>query len=169
MKNAERNYYNDQILTNRNNIRKTWSIIETITDKNKGDQSKQTKFMLADGSVADDKLAVAEKFNDFFLNVGPNLAKKIPEQKQTPLDFLKTMMSNSIYLTPVTPSVIVNIMGSCKDSSPRFDDIKISPLHCALQYIADPLSYICNLSLTLGVFPDKLKIANVIPLFKKDN
>ena len=42
-------------------------------------------------------------------------------------------------------------------------------LHCVFNKIADPLSYICYLSLTLGVFPDKLKIANVIPLFKKDN
>ena len=33
LKNAERNYYNDQILTNRNNIRKTWSIIKTIINK----------------------------------------------------------------------------------------------------------------------------------------
>ena len=169
LKNAERNYYNDQILTNRNNIRKTWSIIKTIINKNKGDQIKQTKFMLSDGSVTDDKEAVAEKYNDFFVNVGPNLAKKIPEKKQNPLNFLKNVISNSIYLTPVTPSEVVNIMGSCKDSSPGFDDIKISPLRCALQHIADPLSYICNLSLTLGVFPDKLKIANVIPLFKKDN
>ena len=79
--NAESNYYNDQILTHRNNIRKTWSIIKTIINKNKGDQSKQTKFMLSDGSVTDDKQAV-EKFNDFFVNVGPNLAKKIPEQKK---------------------------------------------------------------------------------------
>ena len=38
--------------------------------------------MLSDGSVTDDKQAVAEKFNDFFVNVGPNLAKKIPEQKK---------------------------------------------------------------------------------------
>ena len=45
--------------------------------------------MLSDGSVTDDKQTVAEKFNDFFVNVGPNLAKKIPEQKQNPLDFLK--------------------------------------------------------------------------------
>ena len=80
------------------------------------------------------------------------------------------MWSVILYISPqVTPLEVVNIMGSCKDSSPGFDDIKISPLRCALQHIVDPLSYICNLSLTLGVFPGKLKIANVIPLFKKDN
>ena len=34
-------------------------------NKNKKDQNKQTKFMLSDGSVTDDKQTVAEKFNDF--------------------------------------------------------------------------------------------------------
>ena len=78
-------------------------------------------------------------------------------------------ISNTIYLSPVTPSEVISIMGSCKDSSPGFDDIKISPLCCVFQHIANPLSYICNLSLTHGVFPETLKTANVISLFKKDN
>ena len=76
LKNAERSYYNEQILTNENNIRKTRNIIKTIINKNKSDQNKQTKFMLSDGSVTDDKQTVAEKFNDFFVNVGPNQAKR---------------------------------------------------------------------------------------------
>ena len=79
------------------------------------------------------------------------------------------MIGNTIYPSPVTPSEVISIMGSCKDSSPGFDDIKISPLRCIFQHIANPLSYICNLSLTHGVFPETLKTANVIPLFKKDN
>ena len=62
---TERSYYNEQILTNENNIRKTWSIIETIINKNKSGQNKQTKFMLSDRSVTDGKQTVAEKFNDF--------------------------------------------------------------------------------------------------------
>lgn len=32
--------------------------------------------------------------------------------------------------------------------------------------IVVPLTYICNLSFQLGCFPDKMKIAKVIPLFK---
>ena len=75
LKNADRSYYNEQILTKENNIRKTWNIMKSIIDKNKSEQNKQTKFMLSDGSVTDDKQTVAEKFNDFFVNVGPNQAK----------------------------------------------------------------------------------------------
>ena len=32
--------------------------------------------------------------------------------------------------------------------------------------ITEPLTYVCNLSLTQGVFPDELKLANVLPLYK---
>ena len=41
LKNAERSYYNEQILTNKNDIRKIWSMIKTIINKNKSDQNKQ--------------------------------------------------------------------------------------------------------------------------------
>jgi len=36
-----------------------------------------------------------------------------------------------------------------------------------IDVIIEPFTYICNLSFTLGIFPDCMKIAKVIPLFKK--
>ena len=35
--------------------------------------------------------------------------------------------------------------------------------------ISAPLANIINLSLQKGIFPDKLKIANVIPIYKADD
>ena len=32
-----------------------------------------------------------------------------------------------------------------------------------------PITFIVNLSLSTGIFPDELKIAKVVPLFKKNN
>ena len=42
-------------------------------------------------------------------------------------------------------------------------------LKLCLSSITSPLVYILNLSLSQGVFPDELKIANVIPLYKADD
>ena len=39
-------------------------------------------------------------------------------------------------------------------------------LKCIIGSILKPLSYISNLSLSSGIFPDDLKIAKVLPLFK---
>ena len=42
-------------------------------------------------------------------------------------------------------------------------------LKWCVDYISEPLSYVCNMSLQEGLFPDELKIANVFPLYKCDD
>ena len=48
-----------------------------------------------------------------------------------------------------------------------FDSIPARLLKDAADYIASPLSYIFNMSLSKGVFPDAMKIAKVTPVYKK--
>jgi len=36
-------------------------------------------------------------------------------------------------------------------------------------YISNPLSEVFNISLSVGEFPDKLKLAKVIPVYKSDD
>ena len=42
-------------------------------------------------------------------------------------------------------------------------------LRLSSQLITQPLAFICNQALTEGVFPEQLKLANVIPLYKADD
>ena len=72
-------------------------------------------------------------------------------------------------MSPVLPTEICNIVRSLKNSAPGHDEIRMGPLRSALPYIDGLLTYLCNLSLSQGIFPDILKIANVIPLYKKDD
>ena len=39
----------------------------------------------------------------------------------------------------------------------------------SMAFVANPLVYICNMSLSEGVFPTQLKITNVVPLYKCDD
>ena len=45
----------------------------------------------------------------------------------------------------------------------------MSPIKETLDLLAAPLSLIHNLSFEHGVFPDKLKIAKILPVFKGDD
>ena len=47
------------------------------------------------------------------------------------------------------------------------DQISGKFLKDGVRMLAKPISDLCNLSLTLGSFPDTCKIAKVKPLFKK--
>uniref|UniRef100_A0ABM0MXI2 RNA-directed DNA polymerase from mobile element jockey-like n=1 Tax=Saccoglossus kowalevskii TaxID=10224 RepID=A0ABM0MXI2_SACKO len=48
-----------------------------------------------------------------------------------------------------------------------YDGIHLKLVKVAAEYIAEPIAYIINCSLSKGVFPDKLKKARVTPIFKK--
>ena len=105
----------------------------------------------------------------FFVNIGPQLAAKIGKQSRVPTSYLTNKQVNSIMLTPVTYEEVMKLINTSKNSAPGYDEVKIKPLQAANSIIAVPLAHIINLSVMNGVFPDMLKIANVVPLFKKED
>ena len=74
---AERKRFQDILEKNKHNIKKTWQIFKSIVNRNKKSQV-HSKFKLKDDTFTTDKSVISCKFNDFFVNIGPNLAKKIP-------------------------------------------------------------------------------------------
>ena len=56
-----------------------------------------------------------------------------------------------------------------KNSASGYDDISPMLMKTSFNHISVPLAHICNSSLTEGVCPDDLKLANVVPLFKADD
>ena len=142
--------------------------MKSIVNKNKSKQN-QSKFKLNDGSVTTNKLEICEKFNNFFIGIGPTLANKIPKQSQSLESFMTAQLFNSLYLSNVSHEEVINIVNYLKPSSPGYDEISADILRLILPSICKPLAYILNLSLTQGIFPTELKVANVIPLYKTDD
>ena len=168
MNKAEKDYYNELINLNKNDIKRTWTIIKEIINKNKK-RNVQTNFKMSDNTTTSDKLLIAETFNEFFINVGPNLAKSLKNINRVPEHYLKEPLLNTIFLAPVTDEELHEIFKNLKNSAPGYDEMKTEPLRNALPHYVNPLNYICNLSLHQGVFPDEMKVANVLPLYKKDD
>ena len=129
----------------------------------------QSRFKLSNGQVTDDKQIISEKFNDFFISVGPNLANKIPNQTKSPLSYLGDRLPNTIFLEPVSDEEVEGIVNNLKNSAPGYDEIIASILKFSLPVIRSPPTHILNLSLLEGVFRNELKIANVLPLYKADD
>ena len=165
---AGKQYYHELVTRNKDNMKKSWGIIKDIINKNKNPVHR-TKFKLSNGSVTTDKMSVSEHFNDFFINIGPNLAKSIPHVKRMPMSYLGDALQETIFLEPVTCEEINSIVSNLKNNATGSDDISAVYLKMSLPSIANPLVYICNMSLSEGVFPTQLKIANVVPLYKCDD
>ena len=99
------------------------------------------------------------------------MAKKIPVNKDKHFsDYITHHVVNSMFLEPVTEQEILNIVKLFKNKHSRgHDGIPMFLLKNVIHNILKPLSYICNLSLKNGIFPEDMKMAKVIPLYKKED
>ena len=114
---------------------------------------------------------VANKFCKYFTNIGPNLADKIAPASKSFQDFINSVPLDSLSsFHPVTAEELKQIAEGFRDGkAPGADNIPISIVKKTLDLISDPLLSIINLSFSSGVFPDRLKISKIIPIFKSDN
>ena len=123
------------------------------------------------GSVIKDKKEICNKFNDFFANIGSKLATQIkPVSNKTYDTFLKRRVLMSFSFTLVNENDVVKHLASLRTkNSAGVDGISVKLLKKLSPALINPLTLLINQSLVTGIFPNKLKIAKVLPLFKKDD
>ena len=111
---------------------------------------------------------VVDGFNEFFVNVGPKLAKEIknaPPEKSC-AEYIERN-PNSFYLETVEKNEIIDIVTKCKDkTSTDWNGIDMNLVKKVIDGIVNPLTHICNVSFISGIFPEKMKTAKVIPIYK---
>ena len=162
---AEQQHYDNLLKENKNNLKSSWRIMKEIISKNKS-TSPCSRFYINDSAnISNDKKEIADNFNSFFINVGPNLAKKISPTSQSRTSFM-TRNCNSMVVLPVNQSEIIDIIKNLKHSSPGWDAISANVVKVTYPCFIEPLAHIMNLSITQGIFPKELKLAKVIPLYK---
>jgi hypothetical protein len=71
-----------------------------------------------------------------------------------------------VFLVRGNPNVYLSTLFTHSKSTPDIDGISVKLLKFVSHEIAVPLSHIFNLSISLGIFPDKFKSARIVPVFK---
>jgi len=170
---AEKSYYENQFTGLKDNIKGTWRLIKNIiSNTGKITCTNNIDELLINGKITNDKFQMANKFNEYFVKVGSELASKIPSVSGDFRKYINNAQTSieSIFVQPTDPTEIANIVNNFKSNkSPGFDDIRPSVVKNIIQTIAQPLADIFNLSLSTGIFPDNMKTAKVVPIFKCDN
>ena len=83
-------------------------------------------------------------------------------------DYLKTEIDTVFQFQQVDENDILNIINNLTPkTSSGIDNLSIKHMKVIKYELAKPLTLITNQVLSSGIFPDKLKIAKVIPIFKK--
>ena len=123
------------------------------------------------GNYYDKPDEVAEHFNNFFVNIGQKLANEIPLSETSQCkSFLNHKVKNTIFLKPPRVNKNFNIINLLKSKKCGDDNVIPSYFVKVVGDILAPyLSYLFFLSFDFGIFPNFLKNASVIPIYKTDS
>ena len=171
LRTAEKEYYSKLLMDAKGNIKSTWKILNTIINKKTNTSKLPSHFECNEINIVS-KQSIADGFNNFFVDVGSNLDKKITvaDNAASIYDFMGQQCPNSMFINPVSEDEVVNIIKSCKHKhSKDCDDINMYVLSKVTDQIVKPLVHIFNLSFSSGIFPSEMKTAKVIPVFKSGN
>lgn len=164
LKIAERKYYRERLDKNKNNLSKLWNVLNEVINRKK--QDKRNVTFKHNNATYTDSRSIADQFNNFFLNAPKEICRKFPPPTNNPSCHV-VHNKRSIFLNPVTETEVSYILSHLKNSSAGNDHFEPKVVKHVSKYLVIPLVYICNLSFSEGIFPSPLKIAKVVPIYKK--
>ncbi len=166
---AKRSYYEALFTKFKNDIRGTWKTINGILNKTKKKRIFSLLFKHGD-IIMHDKQTIANKFNTFFANIGPNISAQINmPMNNTFYNYLTGTHNNTFQFQSINEEMTMSIIDKLAPKTGcGFHDISSKMIKIIKSALINPVTLIINQMLTTGIFPDKLKIAKIIPLHKKD-
>ena len=163
---AETQYYSEKLNSVKDDIKNTWRVLNNVINKNVSKNSLHNSFNHKGKKIINSGL-IPNLFNEYFVNVGPSLAKSIDIVDKDPAKYLKGNYSKSMFLHETDENEIFNvIMKQKSNKASGYDDISIEVVKYTADILCEPLSFMFNTSIEKGIFPECLKIAKVIPIYK---
>ena len=138
---AEQTHYDNLFDSYKSNMKKSWELIAEIINKQSRNSSNKGKFLSKEGLPLSG-LEVANNFNNFFVNVGPTLASKIPGTDIRPLSYMNPRNEHSIFLEPVSSLEISKIIKELRNASPGWDDIHAKIMKKSCDHFIQPLTHV---------------------------
>ena len=162
-KRIKNNYYNDEFIRFGGDTRKTWKNINSLLNRRRGSGIKQ--ICSHDGSFLKG-VEAANYFNNFFINVATNLLENAPLNNN--FSFLSKInpILDSFYIYPTNEIEIGDIMQKLPNKGNSLYDIKPRILLYVANVIIPVLVYLFNYCVKSGTYPDVLKMARIVPVFK---
>ena len=161
---CKQNYYNRIFTRNMGNVRACWKLINKIC---KDSPHKHINKINHEGIFIENSFDIAEIFNTYFTSIAENLANNLPVTNDCPYSAVRPNPNEPMFLAPVLPEECALVIHSLKLTK---QDVNCLPIELFKKYHYIYLPVICNIinrCFESGIFPDCLKHATVVPIFKK--
>ena len=88
-------YYNMQFAKYKDNLKQTWKLIGTLVKRKTKGQTFPTRMTHNNRTFTQEK-DIAELFNNFFVNIGPTLAREIKTDHTDPLQYIESIAKSVV-------------------------------------------------------------------------
>ena len=162
-------YYTDIFYMNISNVKRTWQILREVLNR-QPNHNKQNELFVIGNSETNNKQDIANGFNTFFANIGKTINDKIIQPPEVYSDFLNGNYPINCFFQPTHEEEVIKVAQNLKTkTSQGFDNLSTCIIQKTMKEVAAPLTHIFNQSFLLGVVPDQMKIAKIVPVFKAGN
>ena len=183
----KKDYYYQQFAKYSGDCKNTWKTISTVLNKNTKKQELPQYFLYRDitykvdekGKSIEKKIeiklkdeqTIADQFNIFFGQIGEKLADSILYKGNKNIhSYLTKPISSILTLQNTTTKEVMKIIDDLvSKNSTGIDKLSTKTLKELKEVISEKIEIIVNQSINTGIFPDKLKVAIVTPIFKENN
>ena len=109
---AKRDYYDKKLTEYKSNVKNTWRILNEIINGRQCNLTRPSTFRVADREVSG-PVEIANGFCDYFTNLGPSLAGKIPTSNKPFSSFLKSDVVNSVFFQALISKKLLRFAPAC--------------------------------------------------------
>ena len=110
---AKRLYYETKLERSKSNIKSSWKILNEILNR-KSKPAKLPSTFKYDNHEISNADEIANRFCEYFSNIGPNLAKNITASSSSHHSFLKGDFVNSLFLESTTQDEITELINNLR-------------------------------------------------------
>lgn len=166
IKRSKQEYAQKLISKNQNKSSALWNCVNKICNKPR-QNNKIEKIESQNSEIITDKTEIANQFNNFFCDIGENLAKNIKKPKNFQENNNWSTHSLFHFREATTAEVQKTIHSLKPNKAPGHDCIKSETLKAISDEITPIITYLINFCFNTGTFPNILKIGEIRPLFKQ--
>lgn len=160
---AKNNYYTDRFKKCNGDLKKCWKVINEMRNKKK--VPTYPSYIEINQNLIMDRRIIVDKLNEKFVNTARDLNSCKPDTDfKDYRKFMKRHVSDSIFLREIESHEIDLIIHGF--SLKKASDLSVRILKLYRFKLSPALTILFNNCMNNGYFPDELKIAKVIPLYK---
>ena len=164
---AKSEFYRMEYEKCRSNINEKWKFVNKVIRQDFSNSAAPKRIKAGDKDVTN-PLELAECFNNHFIEIGKQLADKLPASNVHFESFMTQKQESNIqfHFEEVLEDEVFSIINQLNTAT-GYDKISVKLLKENLLTLTPVLTFLINLAISTSTFPDCLKTARVTALHKK--